>query len=91
MKKALGIIICLCVTSYFSAAYAHGTFTWFGFKNDNAEVMINSGTPHHGPMCGPHDCGHKKPKPKNTNIIKNRQNTITIINVSGGGAINFKT
>lgn len=64
MKKALGIIICLCVTSYFSAAYAHGTFTWFGFKNDNAEVMINSGTSHHGPMCGPHDCGHKKPKPK---------------------------
>ena len=63
MKKALGIIICLCVTSYFSAAYAHGTFTWFGFRNDNAEVMINSGTPHHGPACGPHDCGHRKPKP----------------------------
>ena len=33
----------------------------------------------------------KNQNQKNTNIIKNRQNTVTIINVSGGGAINFKT
>ena len=65
MKRGFLVIAFIFATLHFSAAYAHGTFTWFGFRNDNAEIMINSGTPHHSPACNRHDCGHKKPpKPK---------------------------
>lgn len=87
MKKAMGVFICLCITSYFSTAYAHGTFTWFGFKNDNAQVMINSGTPHHGPACAPMIADTKNQNRQSTSTTKNRQNTTNIIDASGGGVI----
>lgn len=64
MKKILGVLICLCIASYFSVAEAHGTFTWFGLKRNNTEIVVQSSSNahHHPPK---HHKIHKpKPKPK---------------------------
>ncbi len=60
IKRLLSLLICLTITSTFSIASAHGTFTWFGLRKDNTEVVIQSSghNPHH------HNCCHHKPKPK---------------------------
>ena len=49
IKRLLSLLICLTITSTFSIASAHGTFTWFGLRKDNTEVVIQSSghNPHH--------------------------------------------
>ena len=62
-KKFFGISICVLMLTLFTLPSAQAAFTWFGFSNENTEVMINSSDePHH--RCWVHDCSHKKHKPK---------------------------
>lgn len=59
LKKLLGLLIGIIVLSFYNPVNAHGTFTWFGLRNSNTEVIFQSSSPHA-------DCGHKdchKPKP----------------------------
>lgn len=59
IKRLLSLLICITITSTFSIANAHGTFTWFGLRKDHKEVVVKSSNHHHN--C----CHHKhKPKPK---------------------------
>ncbi len=57
IKRLLSLLICITITSTFSIASAHGTFTWFGLRKDNTEVVVQSSGHHH-------NCCHHKPKPK---------------------------
>ena len=54
LKKILGLLICISVISLFSTASAHDSFTWFGLKKNDTEVVIKSSN-HHSI-----DCKHKK-------------------------------
>lgn len=65
IKKIFALMICVTVMSFFSIADAHGSFTWFGLRRDNTEVVFQ--TSGHHDDCGPKGhCKHKhkKPKPK---------------------------
>ena len=68
-KKIFGVIICLSIISIFTPVNAHeGSFTWFGLRRDNTEVVF--GTSSHEPDCHPpghchkHKPKHKPKKPK---------------------------
>lgn len=59
LKKLLGLLISIVVLSFYNPVNAHGSFTWFGLRKNNTEVIFQSSSPHA-------DCGHKdchKPKP----------------------------
>ncbi len=75
LKKIIGISICLFVFTLFNIPSANAAFTWFGFRNDNTEVMVNSTdephrflwfdhhpkkAPKHHPPKGPTHHPHKK-------------------------------
>ncbi len=64
LKKILGLLICFSIVSCFSIAYAHDSFTWFGLRKNNTEIVVQSSShPHHKPP--KHHKIHKpKPKPK---------------------------
>ena len=59
LKKISATIICLAITSFLSSADPHG-FTWFGFRNNDTEVFINSSS-HNTQPC-PANHHQKKPK-----------------------------
>ncbi len=61
IKKIIAVIFCLIITSVYNSAKADATFTWFGFKKDNTEIVFSSNPEHE---CHTHKCHHKKPKPK---------------------------
>lgn len=46
LKKIFGLLVCMIWVSIFSIAEAHGTFTWFGLKRDNTEIIFRSKIPH---------------------------------------------
>lgn len=45
LKKILWLVIGIIITSSSSVVQAHGTFTWFGLKNKDTEVVVQSSTP----------------------------------------------
>lgn len=64
LKKILGLVICIMMTSLFSVVSAHESFAWFGLKRNNTEIMINSGDSHyhirhHNDCCDKHKHKHK--------------------------------
>ncbi len=61
IKKLFAIVCCFIISSFYCSAMADGTFTWFGLKKDNTEIVFSSNSDHN---CPPHKCHHKKPKPK---------------------------
>ena len=60
LKKISATIICLAITSFLSSADPHG-FTWFGFRNNDTEVFINSSS-HNTQPCPANHHHPKKPK-----------------------------
>lgn len=61
IKKIIAVIFCLIITSIYNVAKADATFTWFGLKKDNTEIVFSSNPEHE---CHTHKCHHKKPKQK---------------------------
>ena len=57
-RKIFSLFICFVFLGSFSTLSA-SAFSWFGFGNDNSQVIINTGG-HPDPACY-HGCGHKKP------------------------------
>ena len=45
-KNILCFILCISVISIFSAAYAHDSFTWFGLKKNDTEVVLKTSDSH---------------------------------------------
>lgn len=68
LKKFLWLVIGIIITSSCSVVQAHGTFTWFGLRNKDTEVVIQSSTPTPQPRFRfwwdrpDHHAHHPKPK-----------------------------
>lgn len=68
-KKVIKIFICVTILIFSSEAIAHESFTWFGLKRNDTEVVIKSSN-HHSIEYSHHKCPicdkkHKhKPKPQ---------------------------
>ena len=62
LKKIFGLCICFSVLMFFAMPSADAAFAWFGFRNENTEVMVNSTSDD----CHHHWFNHppKKHKPK---------------------------
>ncbi len=42
LKRIFGVGVCAMVLTLFVMPGANAAFAWFGFRNENTEVMINS-------------------------------------------------
>ena len=72
-KKFIALLFCIIISSSYSVAKADGSFTWFGLKKDNTEIVFNS-YPEQD-KCNHHKCHHKKLKNKQKNKCDKQQKT----------------
>lgn len=64
LNKFIAVLFCIIISSFYSVSKADGSFTWFGFKKDNNEIVFSSHPDND--ECNHHKCHHKKPKHKPT-------------------------
>ena len=62
-KKIVALLLCSFVVIMFSTTKAFASFTWFGFKKDNTEVVFKT-SEHHSIHCEHDKCHKPKHKPK---------------------------
>lgn len=62
LKKLLALLVGIIILSFCNPVNAHGTFTWFGLRRNDTELIIQTSSPHTD--CGHRDCHRPVPPPK---------------------------